>query len=91
MEAALTVLRCVHDAEKSFTSEQQQVLAGMLHPYTSLEAVMEDLESASKVLGTNAGTAADDVGDTANPAADVLVEPVESAADECATAKAEAV
>lgn len=89
--AALKVIRCVQDEEESFTTEMQERLAKMLIPYQSLEAVVEDLESAAKELGTDIGPTANDVAaSSAGVAESVVVVPREEAADEVAAAQAEA-
>lgn len=41
--AALEVIKCVHDAKESFSTDVQARLDEMLSPYQSLEAVVEDL------------------------------------------------
>lgn len=90
--AALQVFRSVQDAEESLAPELRQTLAGLVHPYESLGAVVEDLETTAGVLGTDAGAAADDVaGTTTGTAGLALEEPLEGGATvEGTTAKVEA-
>lgn len=61
--AALDMMRHVRDADEVFSATQKQALAVLVSPYESVEALVVDLEAAVQVLeiGTDAGTAADDI------------------------------
>lgn len=58
--AALKALRYVRDSEHPFTAEQQTAMADMLHPYQSME-VLVDLESAARIVATDPGAGANGV------------------------------